>query len=417
MTGIVDRAEERKTLLEVEHLNVSFRTMNGVVHAVRDVSFHLDQGETLAVVGESGCGKTVMIKSLLRLHDKTNAQIAPGSRILFEGRDIGEMNKKELMELRGNEIAMIFQDSQTSLNPTTQVGKQVEEALLIHKKLPKEACRKRVLELLKMVEMPDAEARMKAYPHQLSGGMRQRAMIAMALACEPKVLLADEPTTALDVTIQAQLMDLLVDLKKKLNMSIILVTHDLSVVRDFADRIQVVYAGQIVERGTTKEIMESPKHPYTMALLQAMPDSYMQTKSRLQTIGGTPPDLRLPLECCSFAARCRYCMNICKRKKPELTDISQTQSARCFLLDERAPRMKELEAMAGKTKDSANDRKKDNAHGKIKDNANEKIKDNTIEKIKENAKNNAKENAGESAGQKAPGTENPQKNDIDWEKR
>ena len=188
-------------------------------------------------------------------------------------------------------------------------------------------------------------------------------------------------------------MDLLADLKKKLNMSIILVTHDLSVVRDFADRIQVVYAGQIVERGTTKEIMENPKHPYTMALLQAMPDSYMQTKSRLQTIGGTPPDLRLPLECCPFAARCRYCMNICKRKKPELTDISQTHSTRCFLLDERAPRIEELEAAAGKTKDSAND------------------------KIKENAKNNAKENAGESAGQKAPGTEKPRKNGIDWEKR
>lgn len=331
-----------KDILNVNHLNVSFHTMNGVVYAVRDVSFHLGEKETLAVVGESGCGKTVMIKSLLRLHDKTNAIIAADSQILFQGKDIGKMSKKELMELRGNQIAMIFQDSQTSLNPTTQVGKQIEEVLLLHKKMSKEERNARVLELLKMVEMPDPQVRMKAYPHQLSGGMRQRAMIAMALACEPKVLLADEPTTALDVTIQAQLMDLLAESKHRLDMSIILVTHDLSVVKDFADRIQVVYAGQIVEYGTTQEIMENPRHPYTMALLQAMPESYMQTKSRLQTIGGTPPDLRLPLEYCPFAARCKYCMNICKRRKPKPTTISETHSVQCFLLYEKAPKIDEF---------------------------------------------------------------------------
>lgn len=326
-------------LLNVEHLNVSFRTMNGVVKAVRDVSFSLSKGETLAVVGESGCGKTVMIKSLLRLHDKTNATIAEDSRIVFRGKDLNSMNRRELQDLRGNRISMIFQDSMTSLNPTTTIGRQIDEALRIHKKLSRQERKEEVVRLLRLVEIPDPESRVKAYPHQLSGGMRQRVMIAMALACRPEVLLADEPTTALDVTIQAQLLDLLKSLKEELDMSIILVTHDLNVVMDFADRVQVMYAGRIMERGTVDDIAEHPAHPYTLALLQAMPSEYMKPKSALYTIQGTPPDLRLPLEHCPFSARCRYCMGICRRELPPEVSISEGHTVSCWLHDPSAPKV------------------------------------------------------------------------------
>lgn len=327
-------------VLNVNHLNVSFSTMNGTVHAVRDVSFHLNKGEILATVGESGCGKTVMIKSILRLHDKTNAVISEDSQILFNGTDIRKMGKKELQAIRGNEIAMIFQDSMTSLNPTTRVGKQIMESLKIHNPgMSRQQQMERAVELLKLVEIPDPERRMLAYPHQLSGGMRQRIMIAIALSCNPKVLLADEPTTALDVTIQAQLLDLLQELKQKLDMSIILVTHDLNVVVGFADRIQVMYAGQIVEEGTCEEIMKRGEHPYTWALMMAVPGGTAKKKSALYTIPGTPPDLRLPLEQCPFASRCRYCMGICRKEMPERTVLSETHAVRCWLLDENAPKV------------------------------------------------------------------------------
>ncbi len=327
-------------VLNVNHLNVSFSTMNGTVRAVRDVSFHLNKGEILATVGESGCGKTVMIKSILRLHDKTNAVIAEDSQILFDGTDIRKMGKKELQAIRGNEIAMIFQDSMTSLNPTTRVGKQIMESLKIHNPgMSRQQQMERAVELLKLVEIPDPERRMLAYPHQLSGGMRQRIMIAIALSCNPKVLLADEPTTALDVTIQAQLLDLLQELKQKLDMSIILVTHDLNVVVGFADRIQVMYAGQIVEEGTCEEIMKRGEHPYTWALMMAVPGGTAKKKSALYTIPGTPPDLRLPLEQCPFASRCRYCMGICRKEMPKRTVLSDTHAVRCWLLDENAPKV------------------------------------------------------------------------------
>lgn len=327
-------------VLNVNHLNVSFSTMNGTVHAVRDVSFHLNKGEILATVGESGCGKTVMIKSILRLHDKTNAVISEDSQILFNGTDIRKMGKKELQAIRGNEIAMIFQDSMTSLNPTTRVGKQIMESLKIHNPgMSRQQQMERAVELLKLVEIPDPERRMLAYPHQLSGGMRQRIMIAIALSCNPKVLLADEPTTALDVTIQAQLLDLLQELKQKLDMSIILVTHDLNVVVGFADRIQVMYAGQIVEEGTCEEIMKRGEHPYTWALMMAVPGGTAKKKSALYTIPGTPPDLRLPLEQCPFASRCRYCMGICRKEMPGRTMLSETHAVRCWLLDENAPKV------------------------------------------------------------------------------
>lgn len=327
-------------ILAVNHLNVSFSTMNGEVHAVRDVSFRLGRGEILAAVGESGCGKTVMIKSVLRLHDKTNAVISDDSQILFDGADIRKLGRKELQAIRGNEIAMIFQDSMTSLNPTTRVGKQIMESLKIHNPgMSRQQMIDRTIELLRMVEIPDPETRMLAYPHQLSGGMRQRVMIAIALSCNPKILLADEPTTALDVTIQAQLLDLLKKLKDQLNMSIILVTHDLGVVAGFADRIQVMYAGQIIEEGTCEEIMHSARHPYTWALLMAVPGSDAERKSSLYTIPGTPPDLRLPLEHCPFASRCRYCMGICRKEKPPVSTLSETHRLSCWLLDERAPRI------------------------------------------------------------------------------
>lgn len=326
-------------ILSVNHLNISFQTINGEVRAVRDVSFHLDQGESLAIVGESGCGKTVMIKSLLRLHDKTNAVISPESEILFDGKNIRNLKIKELQALRGSEIAMIFQDSMTSLNPTATIGSQIEETLKIHQRLSKADRTKRTIELLKMVEIPDPQERLKSYPHMLSGGMRQRVMIAMALACNPRILLADEPTTALDVTIQAQLLDLLKELKEKLDMSIILVTHDLNVVMDFADRILVMYAGKILERGTIRDIMENPRHPYTWALLRAMPGEYMKPKSSLYTINGTPPDLRLALKQCPFAARCRYCMGICKKEMPSEASLSETHRVSCWLQHELAPKV------------------------------------------------------------------------------
>ena len=252
-------------ILEVKNLNVSFKSYLGTVRAVQGVDFVLDQKETLAMVGESGCGKTVTAKSILRLFGRTTGTIADGSQILFEGKDILKMDKNELSDLRGAGISMIFQDSMTSLNPTMRVGKQIAECIRLHNRVSRQEAMQRACELLRLVEIPNPEERLKNYPHQMSGGMRQRVMIAMALSCNPKILIADEPTTALDVTIQAQLLDLLKGLREKFGMSIILVTHDLGVVADFADRIQVMYAGRVVERGTKEEIFRNPKHPYTWA--------------------------------------------------------------------------------------------------------------------------------------------------------
>lgn len=237
---------------------------------------------------------------------------------------------------------MIFQDPMSSLNPTMTCGKQVMESLILHRGLSKKEAEKEALEMFKLVRIPDPEKRLKAYPHQLSGGMRQRVMIAIALANNPKVLIADEPTTALDVTIQAQIMDLLNELKKKLNTAIILVTHDLGVVANFADRIQVMYAGQVVERGTAKEIFYNPQHPYTWALLSSVPKLAKSNKSELYALQGTPPDLILPLQHCPFADRCQYCMNICKQKMPPVTAVSDTQSVSCWLKHPDAPKVKPL---------------------------------------------------------------------------
>ena len=326
-------------LLEVENLQVSFHTYAGEVKAVRGITFGVEKGETLALVGESGCGKSVTAKALLRLFDRTSGEIMPGSKIQFDSQDVMALNKKQLHAFRGAEIGMIFQDPMTSLDPTMSIGKQVGETLMIHKGISMKEALKQSVELLRMVEIPTPEERIKAYPHQLSGGMRQRVVIATALACNPKLLIADEPTTALDVTIQAQVLDLLRDLKERLGTAIILVTHDLGIVADFADRIQVMYAGVIVEEGTKQEIFKECCHPYTWALLRSIPQEGA-SKKQLYSLKGTPPDLLLPLQGCPFASRCEYCMPICRQKAPEFTIKSPTHKAACWLQHPKAPKVK-----------------------------------------------------------------------------
>ena len=325
-------------ILEVKDLHVSFNTYAGEVKAVRGVSFTLNKGETLAFVGESGCGKTVTAKAILRLLKPPFAEIKEGSEIRYQGQDVVHMDKKTLSNYRGEEVSMIFQDPMTSLNPTMKIGKQIMESLKIHKHLNKEEARKEAIELLRLVNIPSPETRVDSYPHELSGGMRQRVMIAIALACNPKMLIADEPTTALDVTIQIQIMDLLKDLKTKLGTAIILVTHDLGVVANFADRVQVMYAGQVLERGTTKEIFQDSRHPYTWALLSSVPTLAKESKQELYALKGTPPDLILPLNHCPFAARCEHCMQICKEQMPPETVLSETHKVSCWLQHPDAPR-------------------------------------------------------------------------------
>lgn len=327
-------------ILEVKDLSVSFNTYAGEVKAVRGVSFELNRGETLAFVGESGCGKTVTAKSILRLLKPPFAVIKEGSKITCDGKDVLSLNKKELCEFRGDEVSMIFQDPMTSLNPTMTVGKQIMESLRIHRHLDKKQAREEAIKMLKMVNIPSPEKRIDSYPHEMSGGMRQRVMIAMALACSPKILIADEPTTALDVTIQAQIMDLMRELKEKMNTAIILVTHDLGVVANFADRIQVMYTGQVVERGTAREIFYDSKHPYTWALLSSVPKLAKESKQELYALKGTPPDLILPLNHCPFASRCEYCMPICKEKNPLETTITDTHRVSCWLQHPNAPKVK-----------------------------------------------------------------------------
>ena len=335
-------------ILEVKDLSVSFNTYAGEVKAVRGVSFELNRGETLAFVGESGCGKTVTAKSILRLLKPPFAEIKEGSQIICDGKDVLSLNKKELCEFRGDEVSMIFQDPMTSLNPTMTVGKQIMESLKIHKHLDKKQAREEAIKMLKMVNIPSAEKRVDSYPHEMSGGMRQRVMIAMALACSPKILIADETTTALDVTIQAQIMDLMRELKEKMNTAIILVTHDLGVVANFADRIQVMYAGQVVERGTAREIFYDSKHPYTWALLSSVPKLAKEAKQELYALKGTPPDLILPLNHCPFASRCEYCMPICKERNPFETKITDTHKVSCWLQHPKAPKVKSFYDREGK---------------------------------------------------------------------
>lgn len=333
-------------ILDIENLQVSFHTYAGEVKAVRGVDFHLDKGETLAIVGESGCGKTVTSKAIMRLlPEPMPAEIKKDSKIIFEGKNILDMNEKELRKLRGSDISMIFQDPMTSLNPTMTVGKQIAESLIIHRGMNKAEAMKEAIKMLELVNIPNADKRVHQYPHEFSGGMRQRAMIAIALACNPKILIADEPTTALDVTIQAQIMDLIADLQKKLGTAVILITHDLGVVADTADRIQVMYAGQVIERGTVEEIFANPQHPYTWALLQSVPRLETKNKDTLYALNGTPPDLVKPPVGCPFAARCEYCMQICLEEMPEVTNVENDHQVLCWLKHPMAPKVEVPEAL------------------------------------------------------------------------
>jgi len=326
-------------ILEVKDLRISFKTYAGENQAVRGVNFHLNEGETLAIVGESGCGKTVTSKSILRILPSPPAIIHETSEIYLGDRELTSLSDKEMIGIRGSEISMIFQDPMTSLNPTMRIGDQIAESIIIHQGKSKKEAIEDVINLLEMVGIPNPEARVKQYPHEFSGGMRQRAMIAIALACNPKILIADEPTTALDVTIQAQIMDLIKSLQKKLNTAVILVTHDLGVVAEVADRIQVMYAGEIVETGNSRDIFYKPKHPYTWALLKSVPKLNTENKTELYSLNGTPPDLLNPPKGCAFAARCEYCMNICREKSPKFTDITSEHKAACWLLHNKAPKI------------------------------------------------------------------------------
>ena len=326
----------KEKILEVKNLEVSFKTYAGISHAVRGIDFNLHKGETLAIVGESGCGKTVSSKAIMRLLPESNTIIGENSEVLFHGEDLLKKSENEMVSIRGSKISMIFQDPMTSLNPTMKIGDQIAESILIQRQISKEEAYKEALEMLQLVKIPNAEKRMKQYPFEFSGGMRQRAMIAIALACKPEILIADEPTTALDVTIQAQIMELIGELQKELDMAMILVTHDLGVVASVADKIQVMYAGKIVERGDVREIFYQSTHPYTRALLDSVPKIHSTNKETLYSLKGTPPDLINPPVGCSFAPRCEYGMNICRKKYPELTKFSDTQECNCWLHDPRA---------------------------------------------------------------------------------
>jgi oligopeptide/dipeptide ABC transporter ATP-binding protein len=328
-------------LLEVEDLKVSFHVSSGEIHALRGVSFHVNSGETLAVVGESGCGKSVTAQAIMGMIPSPHGRVKEG-RILFKGQDLTKFNKKEFRNIRGSEIGMVFQDPMTSLNPTMKVGSQIDEVLIKNQKLSKKEAKQKTIELLKLVGISDASSRYSQYPHEFSGGMRQRVVIAIALACNPELIIADEPTTALDVTIQAQILELLKKLQKERNTSIMLITHDLGVVAEVADRVAIMYAGVVVESGRVEEIFEKPKHPYTWGLLNSVPKLESSEKERLIPIEGSPPDLFAPPKGCPFAERCPFTMEVCLEHMPGKEVLSENHQARCWLNDSRAPKNEEL---------------------------------------------------------------------------
>ena len=322
-------------LLSVDHLAVEFDTYGGTVQAVRDVSFAVDAGETLAIVGESGCGKSVTVQSVMGLIPMPPGRITSGSAKL-RGREILGNPILDGDDIRGAEIGMIFQDPMTSLNPTMSIGAQIAETLEVHRGQSKSQAFGRAVELLDMVRIPEAEKRARQYPFEFSGGMLQRAMIAMAIACEPAILIADEPTTALDVTIQAQILDLMNDLKRDTGMAIILITHDLGVVARMADEVAVMYAGQVVEQGTVDDVFYRSAHPYTLGLRAAMPTNDPDAEQRLTPIDGSPPDLFHPPQGCGYCARCPASMKLCDTEMPPEFAISGAHYSRCFLQHEQA---------------------------------------------------------------------------------
>jgi oligopeptide transport system ATP-binding protein len=317
-------------LLEVNGLQTQFFTQDGVVKAVNGVSFYLDQGETLGIVGESGCGKSVSVMSLMRLIPQPPGRIV-GGEVTFDGQDLLALSDDEIRGIRGNKIAMIFQDPMTSLNPVLTIGRQIGEALELHLGMNRHEARSRSAELLGLVGIPSAESRLDDYPHQFSGGMRQRAMIAMGLACDPQLLIADEPTTALDVTIQAQIVDLVKRLRDDLGMAVIWITHDLGVVAGLADRMMVMYAGFIVEEAPVKAIYGDPRHPYTMGLLGSLPRLDEIREEKLQSIDGLPPDLIALPEGCPFAARCDYVLEKCRTERPQLEPVGPRHRVACWV--------------------------------------------------------------------------------------
>jgi dipeptide transport system ATP-binding protein len=324
-------------VLEVKDLHVTFTTYGGEVKAVRGVSFDLLKGETLAIVGESGCGKSVTSQSIMRLIPSPPGRLAGGA-VLFKGQDLTKLKESDMRNVRGADISMIFQDPMTALNPTITIGEQIIEGIIQHETISRQDARKKTLEILDLVGIPNPVERLKHYPHQFSGGMRQRIVIAMALVCEPEVLIADEPTTALDVTIQAQILDLFKDIQRKTGVSIIIITHDLGVVAQVADRIAVMYAGKIVEAGERREIFYNPQHPYTKGLLNSVPRLDLDGAD-LVPIGGSPPDLFSPPAGCPFAARCHFAMEVCDRVYPYKTHLSREHHVDCWLQDERAQKM------------------------------------------------------------------------------
>src|ERR687898_2557340 len=325
-----------ENILEVKDLEISFSTYAGEVQAVRGVTFDLRRGETLAIVGESGSGKSVTAKSIMRLLPEANSMVK-GGEILFEGGDLLKLSDKQMQGVRGTKIAMVFQDPMTSLDPTMRVGRQIAESLKKHLGMSGERARERAIELLKLVGIPNAEARVKQYPHQFSGGMRQRVVIAIALACDPQILIADEPSTALDVTIQAQILELLRDLQERIGTSVILITHDLGVVAQTAHRVAVMYGGKVIETGTVREIFYNPQMPYTWGLLASIPLPTADRSQDLIPIPGTPPDATDPPKGCPFTARCPYAMRICEDEMPGYTTFSDEHRAACWLHHPMAP--------------------------------------------------------------------------------
>jgi|TARA_A100001037_G_scaffold250322_1_gene233313 oligopeptide/dipeptide ABC transporter ATP-binding protein len=328
------------SLLEIDKLKTQFFTTAGVVKAVDGVSYTVDEGETVAVVGESGCGKSVTAMSILRLIPWPPGKITDGE-IRFAGKDLLALSEEEMRNVRGKDISMIFQEPMTSLNPVLSIGMQLTETMLAHTDISEEDAHNRAVELLGMVGISEPERRLVQYPHHLSGGMRQRVMIAMALSCEPKLIIADEPTTALDVTIQAQILELMKNLTRDLGVALIIITHNLGVVARYADRVNVMYAGKIIESGTAADIYYRPHHPYTLALLKSVPRMDQQRQAKLDPVEGQPPDLTMLDEGCAFRPRCRFATTECAEGLPSLETVEGGHATACFNKDQVAATMKE----------------------------------------------------------------------------
>lgn len=333
----------KKHLLEVKELKTTFYTEKGPFRAVDDVSFHINKGETLGIVGESGCGKSVTAESILRLLDEKTTSYE--GKIIFNQRNLLELSEKEMLDIRGNEISMIFQDPMTSLNPVYTIGNQIMEAIIVHQKVSKKEAYVRAVDMLRKTGIPSPEKRMDEYPHEISGGMRQRVMIAMALSCQPKLLIADEPTTALDVTIQAQILELIQQLQKDFNMGVIMITHDLGVVAQMCTRVVVMYLGQVIEEATADQLFQQPFHPYTKGLLKSIPKIDGERKKKLYAIDGIVPSMNNIPKGCRFSPRCPFADEKCREFPPVLESINQSRKVRCWHYDTIASQEEKFHAI------------------------------------------------------------------------